>query len=225
MPATEFKVEAQAVHQDGRVSARLVGSPGVDVRPGHMFSGYRPGHDWHCHTLVPIALSASGFSVLLPEAADWPPGATLVLRGPMGNGFSPPESSRRWLLIAFGDADLYLHPLVALGLANGRAVAFVSDRQTHKLPPAVEVLTDPEDGLAWADYIAIGMPFDRLDSLSVQMRDDAWRMRSLTQDDLLVVGPTPCGIGGCQACALEGQGARRLFCVDGPMFRLPDIRT
>jgi hypothetical protein len=143
----------------------------------------------------------------------------------MGNGFSPPESSRRWLLIAFGDADLYLHPLVALGLAKGRAVAFVSDRQTHKLPPAVEVLTDPEDGLAWADYIAIGMPLDRLDSLSVQMRDDAWRMRSLTQDDLLVVGPTPCGIGGCQACALEGQGARRLFCVDGPMFRLPDIRT
>jgi hypothetical protein len=162
--------------------------------------------------------------VLLPEGVDWPPGSTLALRGPMGDGFSPPKSSRRWLLIAFGGADPYLRPMVDLGLAEGRAVAFVSDRQTHPLPPAVEVLSDPEEGLPWADYIAIGLPFDRLDDLSARMRGDAWHMRCLSQDDVLVVGPTPCGMGGCQACALEGQGARRLLCLDGAVLRLRDIR-
>lgn len=225
MPATEFKVEAHTLEQNGRVSIRLVGGSGAQVRPGQMFAGYRPGHDWHCQPLIPTEISPSGFSVLLPEAADWPPGSSLVLRGPMGKGFSPPKSSRRWLLIAIGGADRYLRPLVDFGLAEGCAVAYVSDRQIQQLPPAVEVLSDPEAGLPWADYIAVGLPFDRIDELSARMRSDAWHLRSFAQDDALIVGPTPCGIGACQACALDSQEGRRLLCVDGAILRLRELKT
>jgi hypothetical protein len=225
MPTTQARVKAHSLEQDGRISVRLEGPPGHKLRPGQMFAGFRPGYDWRCHTLIPIRISESGFSTHLPTGVQWPPGTTLVLRGPNGDGFLPPESGRRWLIISIGGVGGYLRPLVDLGLAQGREVAFVPDDQTYRLPPAVEVLPDPEEAVAWADYIAVGIPMGRLGELSDRLKGDAWRLRRLVQDDVLVVAAVPCGIGGCQACALEGYGRRRLLCTEGPTLRLRNLRT
>jgi hypothetical protein len=142
----------------------------------------------------------------------------------MGVGFSPPEASRRWLLVSFGGADRYLRPLVELGLVQGREMAYATDHPTDRLPPAVEVLSTAEQGLAWADYIAVGLPLDRLDDVQARLDTDAWQPRSLTHDEALVVGSAPCGMGGCQGCTFQGLGRRHLPCVDGPILRLGDIR-
>lgn len=223
MTTSQVRVEAQSLEQDGTISVRLGAIAGASIQPGQMVVAHRPGFDWHCHALIPIRIADAGFSALLPEGALWPPGSTLVVRGPIGDGFQPPASSRRWLLISFGRSAPFLRPLIDMGLAQNREVAFVSDDDTSSLPPAVEILSQPEEGLGWADYVAVGTPSHRLNELIHQLTGSAWRSHGLA-DEVLAVGPTPCGIGGCQACTLEGRDRRHLLCVDGAVVRLGDLR-
>ena len=224
MPVAKVKVEAQSLEGDGRISVRFQAIPGATIQPGQLMLGCRPSHDWHCHPLIPIRLSDSGISALLPEGAQWPPGSTVNVRGPIGEGFQPPEPSRRWLLISIGRSAPFLRPLIDQGLAGRRELAYVSDEDASLLPPAVEILANPQEGLAWADYVAVATPTDRLDELSALLNGSAWPSRGLADGQVLVTGPVPCGIGGCQACTVQNVLPRRLLCVAGGTLPLGHLR-
>lgn len=224
MPQPQVTVEAHTLEPDGRTSIR-VRAPWLDsVRPGQVFTAFRPGLDWHGRTLIPTRIATTGFSAHLPETALWPPGTSLVLRGPFGRGFNPPPSSRRWLLIALGAANAYLRPLIRMGLDQSCEVALVTEETPRWLPPAVEILSDPDDGLRWADYIAVAGEYDQLDVLLSRLESGAWPLRKLADDEVLFSVPIPCGMGGCQACVFDDRAGRRLACVDGPVVKLLNLR-
>jgi hypothetical protein len=220
MASFQATVDSQALEKDGRISIRLSDLPLESVNAGQAFSACLPGHDWHCHTILPLRAFPHGFAALLPEPARWPPGSQLLLRGPFGAGLQPPKASRRWLLLGFGGLDPYLRPLIDLGLSNNISVAYASHRKLEDLPPAVEVLRTAMDAVEWADYVAGVVSTDQLEMLSRLMQDRAWQLRSSGEDQVLMVRSLPCGMGGCQACAFEDRGHRRLLCVDGLVFPL-----
>jgi dihydroorotate dehydrogenase electron transfer subunit len=117
------------------------------------------------------------------------------------------------------------------------------------LSPDVEYqATSPDTGgllgalpplIRWADEIAIAAAPDLLELLAALRRSRlepftlhagvpvqalplvsagaAWA--GLSGGDFL-----PCGAGWCGACAILTRGGRRLFCREGPAFRLEDLR-
>jgi hypothetical protein len=225
MSTAEVTIEGHALQPDGRVSVRIRGlAPGV-VQPGQAFAAFQPGRDLHCQALIPTNVSATDFSAPLPDGVDWPPGTRLLMHGPFGKGFRPPSSSRHWLLMSFGGAHAFLQPLIRLGLEQGRELALFADDPAPGMPPAVEVLPEPEDGLPWADYVAVGLPLTRLDEMIGRLKQSDWQLRRKMHDEVLAVSSLPCGIGGCRACHVGVRGHRQLICVDGPLIPLTRLFT
>ncbi len=169
--------------------------------------------------LFPTRLDPQGFSAEMPDGLDWPLGADLDLLTPVGTGFSPPASARRWLLAAIGVPPGRLLPLLQLGLVRGAAVVLSAPVAAGELPPAVEVVVDPSEATAWADFLAVDLVPEAVPDLRrhlLRADPDAPLPRDV---QALVTPPMPCGLGLCGACAVDGRGWK-LACLDGPVFDL-----
>lgn len=145
------------------------------------------------------------------------PGDRLDLIGPAGRGFRlPPEGGH--LLVIAGSLER-LAALIEVALQRGLAVTVLTPRTAELLPSDVEIHRGPvTEGLArWADLVA-------LDVADPAAR--AARLHDLAPDrgslyvQALHTQPMPCGVGACQACwvNLAHANARKLACVDGPVF-------
>lgn len=156
----------------------------------------------------------------------WSPGTPLLLRGPLGRGFSPPREARRVALAAVADSPSRLLPLVPWALDRRAALTLFSDSPLPPLPAAVEIipLSGLAEALSWADYLAVDLERGQLE-----------RVRSILglapgeglpcPAQALVSSPVPCGgMSGCGACAVPGRGHHwRLACEDGPVFDLAEL--
>ncbi|HEY2981045.1 MAG TPA: hypothetical protein VGJ22_07690, partial [Anaerolineales bacterium] len=87
------------------IGGRIICPPELIPAPGQ-YTLAQPG-SLHAHADAPLPVSVflagpapGGFLAAPPLPADWNPGATLRLRGPLGRGFSIPISARRIALIA-----------------------------------------------------------------------------------------------------------------------------
>ena len=166
----------------------------------------------HRIPLFPSTVRSDGFgSTMLP--ARWRPGDPLDLLGPLGHGFSPPGASRRWLLASNVERLCTLFPLVEIGLAVGAEIAYWGG-ESLSLDPAVEILTDLEEGLRWADYAALETHIEILEKLR-----EMWRnLDSPPPAQVLLHADLPCGFGACQVCATPTPRGYKLVCIDGPVF-------
>jgi hypothetical protein len=150
--------------------------------------------------------------------ASWNPADQLLLRGPLGNGFTIPEGPLRAALVAFGNLADFLLPIAGKVLATKGEVALFTDSPFPHLPASIEVnpLNGLADGVRWADYLAGCTTLQMVPETRSILRKTGARPNS----QILVLSPMPCGaMAACGICAIKtGTGKNLLLCEDGPVL-------
>ena len=208
----EFRLEA-----DGRRSAVIACPEKAVPAPGQYVLAHAPS-DPNSLLAEPLFLqqkSSAGFHAApsdTPFSPFWEIGAELSLRGPAGNGFTPPGQLRNLALVALGNTAARLLPL----LETAENAALFTDLPFHNLPTKVEIQPAAAYGDAspWADFVAVDVPLLSLD----QHRNQLAALRPPVQ--LLITTPMPCaGLAECGVCAVQGRKrSQLLLCVDGPVI-------
>ena len=125
------------------------------------------------------------------------------------------------MLISLGHHPERLLPLVQAGIQTGAAIAFWSENQVASLPALVERPTEADEALEWADFIALEI--NEYDWQHVDEGLFSKLKRHASKAQLMVNIPTPCGIGGCQACSIPGRKSIHLACQTGLIHPLESI--
>jgi NAD(P)H-flavin reductase len=158
-----------------------------------------------------------------PIPNSWNPADEILLRGPLGNGFTIPEGATRIALAAFGEFAAYLLPIVREVLATKGEVALFTDSLFPNLPTSIEVnpLSSLADGIRWSDYLAGCTTI----TMVPETRSILRKMGANPNTEVLVLSPMPCGaMAACGVCALRTRaGKTRLVCEDGPVFPFQEL--
>jgi hypothetical protein len=233
---TEIQMEA-----GGRLTAWIDCPPAAIPAAGQYALAYAPG-DPLAALAVPLFRGGAagrvesgerGFLAAPPLPAAWGPGTSLVLRGPLGRGFS--LDGQRLALAALGDTVTRLLPLAGDALQRGDAVTLFTNAPLPALPASIEIypLGSLPDALIWADCLAIDLPLEALAGLRASLGLQKGDRLSLPAQALVFM-PMPCGgLAECGACAVPTyrpleqrsleQRRYRLACKDGPVFNLDEL--
>lgn len=170
-------------------------------------------------------------------------GQTVDLLGPLGQGFTWPQSARNILLIGCGMRveplffwlyDTIRNPVnVVLALEASRRSDLVP---THELPPLVEIHLATRDGslghrgriidhlgdlTRWADLIFAVGPRSFYRELKIHLVQHRLLLTSGQAYVLLTDLPiNVCGVGLCTLCTIATSDGLQLACQDGPIFDL-----
>jgi len=203
----------------GRVAcdARLIPRPGQ-----YVMATASSGNEVLASPLFAARAHRDGFIAAPELPGAWLPGSWLYLRGPNGNGFHVPSTSRRVALATFGGGAHCLLPLVATALTQDAAVVFVGEHADLELPAAVEVqpLGAFSEAACWADYVAVEVRRETIEWMRESIA--AADVRSMTaKAEVIVRTAMPCGgLAECGVCVV-GTGRNRLaLCSDGPVLDL-----
>lgn len=210
----------------GQFHVRCAGGPDLPFAPGQFYLARTEiaAQPFLRVPLYPFPTQSGGPEFFIdpdhPYAA-LAPGDTLNLLGPCGRGFNLPPRAAHLLLVAASPARLF--SLLSAALEHRFAVTLLlpPDAPLPDLPPHVEIHRGPltADLAAWADVIALDVP----DPAAWVREIRALRLGPPTGFIQALITPTlPCGVGACQACWVETDHAyaRKLACVDGPVFQL-----
>jgi dihydroorotate dehydrogenase electron transfer subunit len=168
-------------------------------------------------------------------------GEKLDILGPLGNGFSVHEDSKKLLLVAGGMGIAPLLYLAQKALKDKKVVKLLLGARTkdHLYPlrlvtDEVKVFVTTEDGSMgdkcrvtdilpkytdWADQIYACGPLDMYRSMAEQILK--WGGTKLVQVSLEVT--MGCGIGGCFGCSVKTKQGMKRVCLDGPVFNLDEV--
>jgi len=215
-------------YMSGWRAAQITCPPGLVPAPGqYLLAQAESGAN--SALPVPVFLAAAtpnGFQAATPWPANWTPGTKLMLKGPLGKGFSLPPAARKVVLASWSKSQGRVLALLEACRRQKAEVALLSENTPVGLPLSVEVLplaALPEVA-AWADYAALDMPRDEIaDILSGQsLRDALPHLSGYAQ--VFIETPVPCGgLAECGVCAVETRKGIRLACKDGPVFDLAEI--
>lgn len=220
------------LEQYQNAAGSLVSSGGVAPQPGQYLQAHDPSDE---QDATPHSVFISGlakpqvrgneveFDIAGPLAANWQPGTQLVLRGPLGRGFSLPRSVRKLALAAIHSGPGRLLPL--LTQAGAAEIALFCDQSTGELPMQVEQqgLENLSNALAWADFLAIDIGIEDLDDLP-NLLGLKQPLPKKIQAQVLVRSTMPCGgLAQCGVCAVATNRGAKLVCEDGPVFELSDL--
>lgn len=162
-----------------------------------------------------------GFLAAPPFPDAWRPGTELSLHGPLGRRFHPPADAKRMALIALGSTKARLMPLVNASRSDYYRVTLFSEAPFADLPPDLEAypLRDLAEALSWADFFAVDVALEDLESLADHFADVPGG-----RGQVLVHASMPCGgLADCGVCAVKVKKSWKMTCVDGPVFDLKDI--
>ncbi len=208
--------------------------PELIPAPGQYLLAHAPASD--SPLAVPVFFSDSapnGFRCAPLLKSAWLPGTRLNLRGPIGHGFVTPPAARKVAMIAFDDAPVRLHGLIAVALKQNAEVVLVCDSAVKDLPEVVEIqpLQALREIIQWADYAAMDVRRENLHQLMemlgkqehVRARSEAAAL-SLSKGQVLVRAPMPCGaLAECGVCALTLRHKWKMICKDGPVFDIEEL--
>lgn len=224
MDSFQATVRSVGLGASGRRTAQIELSTGPQLQPGQALLAYplQTPETALRYTLYPSELSVTRFRVRLPRGSRWEPGDLLDLWGPIGSGFSPPDQARRWLLTALDSGFDMLLPLLEMGRERGSSIAVLGRAPTDALPPEVEVLRDPEEALAWAEYLGMVATRASLAAVRSVLGLDPG-MQPGPPAEVLIADELPCGFGACGACPVKINAGWGWACKDGPVFSLDDL--
>jgi hypothetical protein len=199
--------------------------PGLRLEAGRYFMVNRLQGDILPAALFACELVDDRLSFAPPLPGGWQNGDRLVLRGPFGQGFRLPAQVHRVAVAALGGSPARLMPLVKQALLQAD-VSIYCDAVPAGLPEVVEVLPlfALPDVFAWADYLALDLPLDRLPGLGGLLRLQPEWVLPCPVEALLQVD-MPCGgMAQCGVCAVKTRkkGWVRI-CEDGPVFDLNEL--
>jgi hypothetical protein len=208
----------------GWLEALITCPPGAAPPPGRYLSAHAPADvDTPLGTPLFLAqVTQAGFWAAPPFSPSWIPGTELVLRGPLGTGFTLPAEVTRLALAALGDTPTRLLPLALEALRRDCAVTLYTAAALPDLPATLEIypLDALRESLSWSDLLALDLPLERLPELR--------QLLGLHPGDplpcdaqALIWTAMPCaGVGDCGACAIPSHRGHKLACADGPVFPL-----
>jgi dihydroorotate dehydrogenase electron transfer subunit len=207
----------QSGFRQARISyaGKLIPSPGQ-----YLIAGDSSRSD-----LLPVSLFSTestpeSFTACAPVPDYWAPGMEIIIRGPLGHGFSLPASARKVALVAFDDSPARLQELMGIALKQGAAVVLICDSRGDQTPDEVEVqpLSALGEIFEWADYTAFDVSREHLLKLK-EMIGDQNRASVRKEAQVLVRTPMPCGgVADCGVCAVTLKSGWKMSCKDGPVF-------
>lgn len=162
-----------------------------------------------------------------PLPSHWTVGTSLQLRGPLGRGFSPPPTTRRFALAALQAPPDLLFPLCEQAVRQNASVALYTASPPSNLPAEVEIspLDLLPEALAWADYLAAVFPRESLTDFR-RLAGMGLFDRFAIPAQALLLGPMPCGgIAECGVCAVRTTRGWQHACSDGPIFDLNNLEV
>ena len=218
---------------DGLPAARISCPPRLIPPPGTYLLAHKPGSDLPLATAVFAAgvftkansAKADSFLIAPPTPESWTPGTHLYLRGPLGHGFSMPDSARRVALIAYDSSPRRLLAMLDAAFEQEAAVTLVCENSLEDLPLQVEVqpLGALSDVCSWADYLAVDAARESIPALK-QMLGNINPIKIPGVAQILVRTPMPCGaLAECGVCSVELRGGIQFACEDGPVFDLKSL--
>jgi len=226
----------------GRVAGRISLPPNLAPAPGQYLLAWA---DTDPEAPLPTIVfpggcrPGPGLETAPPLPPSWFPGLPLTLRGPLGSGFHLRANTHRLALAAVEASPARLLPLIGPVLAHpeGSAILFRDLDQTDPilsqsspalpagLPAAVEVypLSELDQALTWADFLAIDMPLSCLPSLRGRLNLQPHERIACPSQVLLTVA-MPCGgAAECGVCAVHTRAGWKLACREGPVFDLNEL--
>jgi NAD(P)H-flavin reductase len=209
--------------EPGGPSASLACAQSLQPGPGQYLLAASHNPDEVLPTpLFPASLPGEELALASAIPSTWTAGTRLVVRGPLGNGFSLPRSARSVALAALDCTAALLLPLAHLALAQGAAVTILSSQAPAGLPSAVEILSLEQlpETIAWADYLAAAFPLTSLEKFRRTAGVKIHQRLNIPAQALLLTA-LPCGnLAGCGLCAVPTPHGWKLACTDGPVFDL-----
>ncbi len=161
--------------------------------------------------------------------ANWNASTPLLLRGPLGKGFSPPVTAHKIALAVIDGPSALLMPVALQALERGAPVTLYAGHIPARLPNEIEVqpLEALPEAAAWADYLAISLSMRP--SLVSELRkrlglSNPFAGRCPIPVQVLVRTAMPCGgVALCGVCSVYTRSGWQLACKDGPVFELDDL--
>lgn len=160
-----------------------------------------------------------------PLTVTWHPGDSINLRGPIGHGFSIPNSAKKIAFVIFDDSIAYLRPVIASALKQNAEIVLICNATPTDLPEIIEIqpMQSLFDVMKWADYVAMDIARERLNQLREMLREQE-QVQIKTEAQVLIRAPMPCGaVAECGVCALSSGHDWKMICKDGPVFDLKEI--
>ncbi len=116
-----------------------------------------------------------------------------------------------------------LLPLLSSAEHTGTSIVVVGgNHRIYEMPESVEVLSEAEPALEWADFAALSFPLADLGR--IRMRWGRYQDLPLPcPAQVLITDPLPCGFGGCLCCGLYTNRGWALRCQQGPVFDLEEL--
>lgn len=200
----------------------------LQVQPGQYLLGYAPElNEPRTTALFPVAIQPGALRLAAPLPQTWAAGMPLLVRGPLGRGFTLPAQARRVALAALNGNAERLTPLMTAALAQGAAVVLFSGSPPASVSDEVEILPLEQlpEAPAWADYLALEL---------TPAQAGNWRKLLAIRPtqpcpcsgEALIITDMPCGgLAECGVCAVETRLGWRLACKDGPVFPLSELEA
>jgi dihydroorotate dehydrogenase electron transfer subunit len=202
------------------ISVRIQLPQNIKILAGQFFMAFSPRLKPALATplfLESQAENETWFAPPLPE--NWKTGLELSIRGPFGNGFRPPETAKKIVLVDFAARQGRLKPLLLALNSKANVVFYTSDR-SEKFPNEVEIILedDLERVFRWADYIAVVSSISRISSIKQLYVHSGCS----AQVELLIDTPLICAgsKAACGVCAVKTKSGWKNACTDGPVFNL-----
>ncbi len=210
---------------DDKPAARLLCAVDLIPAPGQYLLSSHASDSSIADSVFSSAATSDGFITVPSIPAAWSPGMTLNIRGPLGHGFSLPNSARHVALVAFDDSPRRLFPLIQLALKQDASIVLVSSYVPDGLSADVEVqpISALVDVLKWSTFSALDAARGSLSTLREML--GALNQASLKcEAQILIRAPMPCGaLAECGVCAVHFQKEWKMTCKDGPVFNLFDL--
>ena len=207
-------------------SARIICPPELIPAPGQYLLAHADGSDAPLPVSVFSSIPAPGGFRSAPHLpSSWKPGKSIILRGPIGHGFSLPVPSRKIALVAFDDSPARLQGLIPLALKQNAEIVLVGSFDSMDLPEVVEIqpLKAMTEVLQWADYAALDSSRENLAKLR-KLLEGSKQLTAKLEAQILVRAPMPCGaLADCGVCSLALDRDWKMICKDGPVFPLREL--
>lgn len=214
----ELRMEVSELQARIACPSGLIPSPGQYLLAGDGSLAALPVPLFHTDSV------SEGF-IAAPVPGMWRPGMDLYLRGPLGQGFNLATAAQKIGLIAYEVPPTRLRGLIAPILRQGSSVVLVCDSNVDHWPDAVEVqpMSALEDIIQWADFLALDVDREKLNSLRARLKPLRSTLLGLDAQ-VLVRTPVPCGgVAECGVCAVTVASSWRLGCKEGPVFRWQEL--
>lgn len=192
------------------------------IKPGQFFVVYNPEKDYH---LFPIyfTLQLEEVFFMKPKNTHWEIGDQLIVKGPIGSGFSNDSYFQNILCFCLDQSQGGLNPLIENSVSIGKNVAYMVDDINLPLPKSVEIVFPDmlDENLLWADYVVIEIERDNLEKYQGILRKI---LNSYLTTEILIYCPILCsGDSQCMVCSVKTKKGFIRTCQHGTVFKLNEL--